>query len=117
MLEYIDEHDQKISLIDPLEVPGDELVAGAAGVGGDVSEEVREKSEKKFSARPSMTDFMKTSILAEKMLASFLGEDIFAYLAFELGCCNTILPTCIAGDERQARGRRRCARSLHDLWL
>jgi DUF917 family protein len=96
MLEYIDEHDKKISLIDPLEVPGDELVAGAAGVGGGVSDEVREKIEKKFGAGPSMTDFMKTSILAEKMLAGYLGEEIFAYLAFELGCGNTILPACIA---------------------
>jgi len=96
MLEYIGEHDKKISLIDPLEVPGDALVAGAAGVGGGVSEEVREKIEKKFGARPSMTDFMKTSILAEKMLAGYLGEEIFAYLAFELGCGNTILPACIA---------------------
>jgi DUF917 family protein len=96
MLEYIDKHDKKISLIDPLEVPGDALVAGAAGVGGGVSDEVREKIEKKFGARPSMTDFMKTSILAEKMLVGYLGEDIFAYLAFELGCGNTILPACIA---------------------
>jgi DUF917 family protein len=96
MLEYIDEHDKKISLIDPLDVPGEALVAGAAGVGGGVSEEVREKIEKKFGARPSMTDFMKTSILAEKMLVGYLGEDIFAYLAFELGCGNTILPACIA---------------------
>jgi hypothetical protein len=96
MLEYIDEYDKKISLIDPIDVPGDALVAGAAGVGGGVSDEVREKIEKKFGARPSMTDFMKTSILAEKMLAGYLGEEIFAYLAFELGCGNTILPACIA---------------------
>ncbi|TRO48037.1 DUF917 domain-containing protein [Candidatus Bathyarchaeota archaeon] len=96
MLEYIDEYDKKISLIDPTDVPEEALVVGAAGVGGGVTPEVREKIEKKFGARPSMKDFMKTGILAEKMLSGYLGENIYAYLAFELGCGNTILPACIA---------------------
>ena len=96
MLEYIDEYDKKISLIDPTDVPEEDLVVGAAGVGGGVTPEVREKIEKKFGARPSMKDFMKTGILAEKMLSGYLGENIYAYLAFELGCGNTILRACIA---------------------
>jgi hypothetical protein len=96
MLEYIDEYDKKISLIDPTDVPEEALVVGAAGVGGGVTPDVREKIEKKFGARPSMKDFMKTGILAEKMLSGYLGENIYAYLAFELGCGNTILPACIA---------------------
>ena len=96
MLEYIDEYDKKISLIDPTDVPDEDLVVGAAGVGGGVTPEVREKIEKKFGARASMKDFMKTGILAEKMLSGYLGENIYAYLAFELGCGNTILPACIA---------------------
>jgi len=96
MLEYIDEYDKKISLIDPTDVPDDALVVGAAGVGGGVTPEVREKIEKKFGSGASMSDFMKTGILAEKMLSGYLGENIYAYLAFELGCGNTILPACIA---------------------
>jgi DUF917 family protein len=96
MLEFIDEYDKKISLIDPKDVPEEKLVVGAAGVGGGVTPEVREKIEKKFGSRPTMKDFMKTSILAEKMLSGYLGENIYSYLAFELGCGNTILPACIA---------------------
>ena len=96
MLEYIDEHDKKIRLIDPCDVPDDALVAGAAGVGGGVTKEVRDKILKKFGTMPSMKDFMKTSMLAEKMLSGYLGESISAYLAFELGCGNTVLPACIA---------------------
>lgn len=96
MLEFIDEYDKKIKLIDPHEVHEDELVAGAAGVGGGVTKEIREKVDKKFGARPSMKEFMKTSILAEKLLSGYLGENISAFLAFELGCGNTILPACIA---------------------
>ena len=101
MLEFIEEYDKKISIIDPMDIPEDALVAGAAGVGGGVTQEVREKIEKKFGTRPSMNDFMKTSILAEKLLSGYLGENIYAYLAFELGCGNTILPACIAamGDK------------------
>jgi len=78
MLEYIDEYDKKISLIDPTDVPEEALVVGAAGVGGGVTPDVREKIEKKFGARPSMKDFMKTGILAEKMLSGYLGENIYA---------------------------------------
>ncbi len=96
MLEFIEENAKKVRLIDPAEVPEDALVVGAAGVGGGVTKEVREKIEKKFGARPSMREFMKTSILAEKMLSGYLGENISAFLAFELGCGNTILPACIA---------------------
>lgn len=96
MLEYINEYDKKISLIDPNDVPEEALVVGAAGVGGGVTPEVREKIEKKFGSVDPMKDFMKTGILAEKMLSGYLGENIYAYLAFELGCGNTILPACIA---------------------
>lgn len=96
MLEYIDEYDKKISLIDPTDVPEEALVVGAAGVGGGVTPEMRNKIEKKFGSGASMKDFMKTGILAEKMLSGYLGENIYAYLAFELGCGNTILPACIA---------------------
>lgn len=96
MLEYIEDYDKKIRIVDPYEVPADALVAGAAGVGGGVTKEVREKIEKKFGARPTMKDFMKTAMLAEKILAGYLGEDIYAYLAFEIGCGNTILPATIA---------------------
>jgi DUF917 family protein len=106
MLEFIEEYDKKISIIDPMDVPEDALVAGAAGVGGGVTQDVREKIEKKFGTRPSMNDFMKTSILAEKLLSGYLGENIYAYLAFELGCGNTILPACIAamGDKAVVDG-------------
>ncbi|MBS7631774.1 DUF917 domain-containing protein [Candidatus Bathyarchaeota archaeon] len=96
MLKFIDQHDKKIRLIDPKDVPKDALVVGAAGVGGGVTKDIREKIEKKFGARPSMESFMKTSILAEKMMSGELGDEIYAFLAFELGCGNTILPGCIA---------------------
>ncbi len=58
MLEYIEDYDKKIRIVDPYEVPADALVAGAAGVGGGVTKEVREKIEKKFGSRPTMKDFM-----------------------------------------------------------
>jgi len=96
MLEYLEEYDKKIKIIDPLEVPADALVAGAAGVGGGVTQDIREKIEKKFGAGPSMKGFMKTAMLAEKMLAGYMGEDIYAYFAFEIGCGNTVLPATIA---------------------
>jgi hypothetical protein len=96
MLEYIADYGKKIMILDPLDAPDDALIAGAAGVGGGVTEDVREKIEKKFGTGPTMKDFMKTAMLAEKMLAGYLGENIYAYLAFEIGCGNTILPAAIA---------------------
>lgn len=96
MLKFIDQYDKKIKLIDPKDVPDDALVVGAAGVGGGVTKDIREKIEKKFGSRPSMDSFMKTSILAEKMMSGEIGDEIFAFLAFELECGNTILPGCIA---------------------
>ena len=96
MLKSIEQHEKKIKLIDPKDIPKDALVVGAAGVGGGVTKDIREKIEKKFGARRSTESFIRTSILAEKMMSGELGDEIHAFLAFELGCGNTILPGCIA---------------------
>jgi hypothetical protein len=94
-IKYVEEHGKKIRLIDPREVPDDAVATITGALGGGVSEEVRQKIMKKFGAVPRQ-DLMKTSILAEKMMAGYLGEEISAFMAFELGCGNTILPACIA---------------------
>ena len=96
MLKYIDEHGKRITLINPSEVPADDLVVGAAGVGGGVTKDVRDKIQKKFGKMPQLQDFMKTALLSEKMMAGHMGENISAFLAFELGCGNTMLPACVA---------------------
>ena len=96
MLEALEENEKKITLVDPKDVPDEALVVGAAGVGGGVSQEIRDKIQLKFGERPAMSEFIKTGLLAEKMLSGSLGENIYATLAFELGCGNTILPGVIA---------------------
>ncbi len=96
MLEVLDEHDKKIKIIDPLDVPDEALVVGAAGVGGGVTQEIRDKIQKKFGERPPMSQYIKTGLLAEKMLSGYMGENVYATLAFEIGCGNTILPGVIA---------------------
>lgn len=96
MLEALDEQDKKIKLINSHDVPDDALVVGAAGVGGGVTKDVKEKIQKKFGEGPPMSQFIKKGLLAEKMLSGYLGEDTYATLAFELGCGNTILPGVIA---------------------
>ncbi|MEM4727584.1 MAG: DUF917 domain-containing protein [Candidatus Bathyarchaeia archaeon] len=96
MLETLKERGKRISIIDPKELPEDALIVGAAGVGGGVEREVREKILKKFGEMPGMRDYMKRVSLAEKMMVGELGEEVSAYLAFELGCGNTILPAVVA---------------------
>ena len=95
MLKYIEKYDKKIRLIDPKDVSPDALVVGAAGVGGGVTKDVKEKIEKKFGEMPGTERDMETAIIAEKMMTGYLGEEIFGFLAFELGCGNTMLPACI----------------------
>jgi DUF917 family protein len=101
MLQSLKEMGKSVRIIDPKDLPEDALIVGAAGVGGGVEKEVREKILKKFGAMPSMRDYLKRASLAEKMMVGELGEEISAYLAFELGCGNTILPAVIAalGDK------------------
>ncbi|MGD0805337.1 MAG: DUF917 domain-containing protein [Candidatus Bathyarchaeia archaeon] len=96
MLNWIKEHDKIISIIDPQKIPQDALIVGAAGVGGGITKEEREKIEKKFGPLPGTSAYLTTSIMADKMMVGHFGEDISAYLAFELGCGNTVLPACIA---------------------
>lgn len=96
MLQSLKERGKRISIIDPKDLPEDALVVGAAGVGGGVEREVREKILRKFGELPGMRDYMKRVSLAEKMMVGELGEEISAYLAFELGCGNTILPAVVA---------------------
>ena len=96
MLKSLKELDKQITLVDPVKVADEALVVGAAGVGGGVTPDVKEKIEKKFGKGQGMGSFLKTSVLAEKMISGYLGEEISAFLAFELGCGNTILPACIA---------------------
>ena len=96
MLESLKEREKRIRIIDPNDLPEDALIVGAAGVGGGVEKEVREKILRKFGEMPSMRDYMKRVSLAEKMMVGELGEEISAYLAFELGCGNTILPAVVA---------------------
>ena len=101
MLQFMREKGKEIKIVDPKDVPEDALIVGAAGVGGGVEKEVREKILKKFGKMPEMVDFMKTVNLAEKMMVGYTGEEISAFLAFELGCGNTILPAVVAalGDK------------------
>jgi len=101
MLKIMREKGKEIKIVDPKEVPEDALIVGSAGVGGGVEKEVKEKILKKFGRTPGMADFMKTVHLAEKMMVGYTGEEISAFLAFELGCGNTILPAVVAalGDK------------------
>jgi hypothetical protein len=101
MLKFMREKDKEIKVVEPKSLPKDALVVGSAGVGGGVEKEVREKIVKKFGTMPGMADFMKTTYLAEKMMVGEIGEEISAFLAFELGCGNTMLPAVIAalGDK------------------
>jgi len=101
MLQFLKEKDKEIKIVDPKDVPEDALIVGAAGVGGGVEKEIREKILKKFGRMPGMSDFMKTVYVAEKMMVGYTGEEISAFLAFELGCGNTILPAVVAalGDK------------------
>lgn len=96
MLQFMREYGKEVKIADPMEVAEDALIVGAAGVGGGVEKAVREKILKKFGKMPEMADFMKTVSLAEKMMVGYTGEEISAFLAFELGCGNTILPGVIA---------------------
>ena len=96
MLKFMRDRGKEIRIADPKEVPEDALIVGVAGLGGGVEEAVKEKIMKKFGKSPEMADFMRTVSLAEKMMVGYTGEEISAFLAFELGCGNTILPAVIA---------------------
>lgn len=110
-----DEQSLEFNLIDPTELPDDELVAIVSMLGGGVSEKERgefasylKSSESIFSHRPLLN--------AIKEMSTYLRKDFYAYVPCEIGPANTILPMyigaltgkpCVDGDA--------CGRSKPEL--
>lgn len=81
----------KFKLVDPLEVPDDEIVACPYGVGGGVSEEIR----KRFASLPRLPRH-EIILIAVKEFEKYLGKQVYGFIPGELGAGNSLLAMYLA---------------------
>jgi DUF917 family protein len=81
---------KQFRLLDPNEIPNQEIVMLVGAVGGGVSEEMKRRLVG-FQRIRDNPEFLATRVLAE-----YVGKEPYAYLASEIGAGNTIVPMYIA---------------------
>lgn len=90
MIQEVFKRGKEFILVNPSEVPGDELVAIVSRVGGGVSEEEMKiiRGYKRVYERPEL--------IAVKELSRYLNKPFYALIPSEIGAGNVIIPMYVA---------------------
>lgn len=91
LLDEAKERDLKFVLVDPSEIPDDEIIACPYGVGGGVQEEIR----RRFESLPRLSRGEVVSMAVEA-LESYIGRRIYGFIPGELGAGNSFLAMYMA---------------------
>ena len=90
LIEEVYKKGKEFRIIEPREVPDEDLVVVISRIGGGVSEEIKQKIAKyeKIRERPTL--------VAARQLAKYLDEEPAAYIPTEVGAGNTVIPMYVA---------------------
>jgi DUF917 family protein len=100
MIDKAFEKDYKFKLVDINEIDDEKILCVLAGVGGGVSQEIKDKVApytEKFK-QTSETRLTRLSRSSEE-LSAYIGKEIFSYIAAETGAGNGILPMYLNARE------------------
>lgn len=90
LVEEVYAKQKQFKLLDPKDVPDEEIVIIVGAVGGGVSEEIK----KRLVDLPRIKE--RPELIAKKVLTEHIKKEPYAYLASELGAGNTIIPMYVA---------------------